>query len=161
MKKNIFFFIIICFSQSLYAQKEIAVFCEGKGYKGHVFDTSYFILKSIKNQQAKVNLSCEEIKEVEAILKEELSKLNTNKLNQSSGCPNIEKRLSKYCRQYFGFINTKGEVIIWINMFWNKDLNDKAKDHLIDVSDGCSRYWNIEVNIKTKELSNLQINGKG
>ena len=142
------------------AQKE-AIFCKGKGYKGYMFDTSYLVLKSIKEQQRKTMLSCDEIKIAEGILKKNLVDLNASKINQTEGCPNIIKKLCKYRRQYFGFINTKGEKIIWINFFWNKEFNDKAKYELIGVNDGCSYYWNIEVNITTNSLSNLQVNGKG
>jgi hypothetical protein len=162
MKKKSIFVIVVIFSLSinLYAQKEAPI-CKGKRYKGYVFDTSYIILKSIIEQRSKASLSCDEIRIAERILKDELPNLNSTKINQSKGCPNISKKLSKYCRQYFGFINNKGEKIIWMNMFWNRDLNDKAKYGLINVNDGCSYFWNIEVNITTKTLSNLQINGNG
>lgn len=161
MKKAIILFsILIGIAMNLYAQKE-AIFCIGKGYKGYVFDTSYLVLKSIKEQQGKAVLTCDEIKIAETILKKNLAALNANKINQTEGCPNISKKLCRYRRQYFGFINSKGEKVIWINMFWNKEFNDKSKYELIGVNDGCSYYWNIEVNIKTNSLSNLQINGKG
>jgi hypothetical protein len=158
---KIFFFITLFgLSTSLFAQKE-ALFCKGKGYKGYVFDTSYLVLKSIKEQQSKVVLSCDEIKMAEDILKNKLAAFNADKINQSADCPDISRKLRKYCRQYFGFINTKGEKIVWINMFWNRDFNDKAKYELISVNDGCSYYWNIEVNITTQTLFNLKVNGKG
>ncbi|RFM27670.1 hypothetical protein DXN05_13245 [Deminuibacter soli] len=147
-------------AMSLHAQKE-AVFCKGKGYRGYVFDTSYLVLKSIKEQHSRAVLSCDEIKVAEGILKNNLASLNANKVNQTDGCPNISKKLCKYRRQYFGFINSKGEKVVWINMFWNKEFNDSSKHQLVSVSDGCSYYWNIEVNITTNTLSNLQINGKG
>lgn len=156
------FFVITFFglSTSLFAQKE-ALFCKGKGYKGYVFDTSYLVLKSIKEQQSKAVLSYDEIKMAEDILKNKLAAFDAEKINQSAGCPDINRKLRKYCRQYFGFINTKGEKVVWINMFWNRDFNDKAKYELISVNDGCSYYWNIEVNITTQTLSNLKVNGKG
>jgi len=161
MKRTAIFLIaIFSLSINLYAQKE-SRFCKGKGYKGYVFDTSYLVLKTIQGQQSKTYLSCDEIKVAEGILIKELAGLNKNKANQSAGCPNINDKLSKYCRQYFGFVNTKGEKVIWINMFWNRDFKDRAKYELINVNDGCSYYWNVEVNISTKTLSNLQVNGKG
>lgn len=161
MKKAIILFsIFFGVLMNINAQKE-AVFCKGKGYKGYVFDTSYLVLKSIKEQQGKAMLSCDEIKIAEGILKKKLVDLNATKINQTEGCPNIVKKLCKYRRQYFGFINAKGEKIIWINLFWNKEFNDKSKYELIGVNDGCSYYWNIEVNITTNSLSNLQVNGKG
>jgi len=152
--------MFLIFSFNLHAQKEAAL-CKGKGYCGYMFDTSYIILKSIKEQQGRIILSCDDIHIAEEILREQLFSLNGSKINQSKGCPNINRELSKYWRQYFGFTNNKGETIIWINMFWNKDFRDRAKHDLISVNDGCSYYWNVEVNITTKTLSNLQINGNG
>jgi hypothetical protein len=161
MKKiTILLLMMFGISINLMAQKE-ATFCKGKGYKGYIFDTSYLVLKSIKEQKSKSSLSCDEIKIAEEILKQGLLELNKIKINQVTGCPNINKKLAKYCRQYFGFINTKGEKIIWINMFWNRDLNDRGKYELISVNDGCSYYWSIEVNITARALSNLKVNGNG
>lgn len=152
--------VILGIAVSLHAQKE-AVFCKGRCYKGYIFDTSYLIFKSVKQQQSRALLSGNEIEKAENILKNNLVALNANKINQTDGCPNISKKLRKYHRQYFGFINSKGEKIVWINMFWDKKFNNKSKYELISVNDGCSYYWNIEVNITTSTLSNLQINGKG
>ena len=118
------------------------------------------ILKSINGQQSRATISCDEIKIAENILKNKLATLNANRINQPKGCPNICKKLYKYYRQYFGFINSKGEKVIWINMFWNKELNDESKHELISVNDGCSYYWNIEVNITAQSLSSLRINGE-
>ncbi|HEY8390652.1 MAG TPA: hypothetical protein VIL26_06880 [Clostridia bacterium] len=160
-QKSIFIAIMfLIFSFNLHAQKEAAR-CKGKRYCGYMFDTSYIVLKSIKDQQSRIILSCDDIHTAEGILREQLPILNSSKVNQSKGCPNINQRLSKYCRQYFGFINTRGEKIIWVNLFWNKDLKARAKYDLISVNDGCSYYWNVEVNITARTLSNLQINGNG
>jgi hypothetical protein len=161
MKKTIILFsALVTIVMNLHAQKE-AVFCQGKCYKGYMFDTSYLFLKSINAQQSRAVLTCDEIKMAEGILKSNLATLNADRINKTKGCPDISKKICKYRRQYFGFINSKGEKIIWINMFWNKEFNDRSKYELISVNDGCSYYWNIEVNITTNTISNLQINGKG
>jgi hypothetical protein len=161
MKKTIILFsALFMIVMSCYAQKE-AAFCKGNGYKGYVFDTSYFVLKSIKEQVSRAVLFCDEIKIAEGILKSNLAALNAGRINQTKGFPNINKKLYKYLRQYFGFINAKGEKIIWMNMFWNKELDDRSRHELISVNDGCSYYWNIEVNLTTHSLSNLKINGNG
>ncbi len=157
---SVFFPIFLGMALNIYAQ-EPSILCKGKGYVGYMFDTNYLVLKSIKKQQSRLVLSCDEIKTAEHILKSKLAALNSSKINQSKNCPAIVKKLSKYRRQYFGFVNTKGEKIIWINCFWNKDLNDKSKHDLIIVNDGCSYYWNIEVNLTNNSLSNLEINGRG
>lgn len=145
---------------NLHAQKA-AFFCKGKYYNGYIFDTSYLLLKSVKQQQSRAILSCDDIKTAENILKNNLAVLYTNRTSQAKGCPNIRKKLYRYRRQYFGFINSKEEKIIWINMFWNKEFNNKSRYEFISANDGCSYYWDIEVNITTNSLSNLQINGKG
>ena len=161
MKAYIFILLfLICQAHTLHAQNE-SILIKGRRYQGYIFDTSYFVLKSIENQVGRINLSLEEVKLAESILKTKLSKINSNKHSQTSSCPNIEKYLNKYFRQYFGFINNRGENVVWINMFWNKDLNENAKHNLIIVSDGCSYYWDIEVNIATEALKNLAINGNG
>jgi hypothetical protein len=73
----------------------------------------------------------------------------------------IDRKLKKYCRQYVGFVNSKGERVIWINLFWNKDLIDDAAKDIIRVNDGCSYYWNVGVNIDRKLICDLQVNGNG
>jgi hypothetical protein len=35
----------------------------------------------------------------------------------------------------------------------------RASKELIIVNDGCSYFWNIEVNIDTETVSNLMVNG--
>ena len=136
-------------------------FCSGKGHKGYVFDTSYLVLKSIANQERKIELRCNDIVLAEQLLKKNLNSLNERKINQGEGCPNIQKKLRKYYRQYFGFQNRNGERIVWINLFWDKSLIQQAQSEIIMVHDGCSYYWNIEVNLTKGTLSNLHINGKG
>lgn len=148
------------FSGKWYDKKE-AISCNGQYYMGYIFDRSFLVYKSIDLQQSRVNLTCDDIKIAEKILNMKLASLEASKFNQTKDCPNILKELPKFCRQYFGYRNTRGEVIIWINMFWNNNLKSKAKYELIGVDDGCSKYWNIEVNITKNSLSKLYINGNG
>jgi hypothetical protein len=80
-------------------------------------------------------------------------------MNQSSS-PIIHKNLKKYKRQYFGYINEKGEKILYINSLWKKNEKEtKWLQQIIMVSDGGSHYWNIEYNLETEELENLKVNG--
>ena len=60
--------MLVGLAVNLYAQKE-AVLWKGKCYEGYVFDTSYLVLKSVKQQQSRAVLSCDEIKIAENILK--------------------------------------------------------------------------------------------
>lgn len=134
----------------------------GKNYKGFAFDSSVLVLKSISEQKSRYNLTSLDVEKVESILCKNLKVVNGRRVNQvSSGCPVIHKRLKKYYRQYVGFINKQGDVVVWVNLFWDKGLTDRAKDEIVYVNDGCSYYWNIEVNITTGELQNLEVNGTG
>lgn len=128
-------------------------------YKGYIFDSGYFVFKSIHHQKMRYTPSNIDIAKAERILKQYIKNVNRSKGNQSGDCPRIDLYLKRYTRQYVGFINKKGEKIIWINFFWNKDLEKKAKNGIISVDDGCSYYWNIEVNINKQTLYNLSING--
>ncbi len=106
----------------------------------------------------------------EKILKEQIKKLNKNRINQMENCPVIHRHLYAYFRQYVGIINDRGQRIIHINFYWNKyGLIDRIKgyhdlrldfdsDYAI-VMDGCSYYWQINVNLDEKKLSDLMING--
>ena len=97
----------------------------------------------------------------EQLLGQQLSVLNEEKINQGIGCPTIHKNLNKYSRQYVGFLNEKGEKIIWINAVWHSKTPDYFNDEVVFILDGCSYYWQIEVNLTTRKASNLQINGLG
>ncbi len=85
-------------------------------------------------------------------------------------CPVIHRNLNSYFRQYVGIVNDKGQRVVHINFYWNKyglldrlkGFADRRLDHDSDytvVFDGCSHYWQINVNFEEKKLSNLMING--
>lgn len=151
--------LLLMFIASIIAQEP--VYNKGKNYRGLVFDSSFFVMKSIQNQIGRFTPSINEVENAEKILKTNISLINSKKINQGDGCPVIDRKLKKYFRQYIGFINERGEKVIWINLFWNKNLLEKAKVDIIGVNDGCSYYWDVQVNLNTKELTNLDINGKG
>ena len=101
----------------------------------------------------------EDIIKAENALKSKLKEANRNLENQYNS-PIIHRNLKKYKRQYFGFINDKGEKILYINSLWKKNEEEtKWLQQIIMVSDGGSHYWNIEYNIETDELINLSVNG--
>jgi hypothetical protein len=103
-----------------------------------------------------------EVDQAEKALNTQLKGLNTDKLNQYD-TPVIDKNLKKYKRQYFGYINTKGERILFINCFWKKDKDDAQLwlRERIRLLDGGSYYWNIKFRIEKNELFDLDVNGVG
>jgi hypothetical protein len=98
----------------------------------------------------------------EKALKTKLKELNADKMNQSD-TPVIDKNLKRYKRQYFGYLDEKGNKILFINCFWK---NEKEESELwmkerIRVLDGGSFYWNIKFNMEKNELFDLDVNGNG
>ncbi len=89
--------------------------------------------------------------------KERFKLINVNRPNQFDNCPVIDRKLGKYKRQYFGYIDTNGDKIIFINCFWDKNGfsgfidrifykepdDTKWKTEEKYVLDGCSYYWSI------------------
>lgn len=95
---------------------------------------------------------------------EELLSLKLNELNQGISsdkfCPDIERNLRKYTRQYIGYTNLSGDKIILINMLWRKGLDTNGlKSEYVLVLDGCSHYWRVKVNLNTENVYDLDING--
>ena len=153
MKYIILLFLTSCF---IHAQN-VAEHFKTKQFEVAIFPESSNELM----QQNRFTPTKEEIIKAENALKSKLKFINNPLMNQSSS-PIIHKNLKKYKRQYFGYINDKGEKILYINSLWSKSVKENLWDWLneiIWISDGGSHYWNIEYNLKTEELENLKVNG--
>lgn len=150
-------YIIILFLTSFYYVKaqNVAEHFKTKQFEVAIFpESSYEIMPGKRFTPTK-----EEIFEAEKALKSKLKEANRNLENQYNS-PIIHRNLKKYKRQYFGFINDKGEKILYINSLWKKNEEEtKWLQQIIMVSDGGSHYWNIEFNLETDELINLSVNG--
>lgn len=135
-------------------------FIKGKCFEGYIFDKIHEVLITVPNQKERYTPTSEDVFLAELIINKEIAHLNKDKVNQSDNCPKIDKKLSKYKRQYVGFKNTNGEIIIWINFIWSKEMNNKISDDIIFVHDGCSFFWNVKVNLTSKSLFDLDVNGQ-
>ena len=107
----------------------------------------------------------EEVDKAEIALAINIKKLNKNLINQTE-TPFIHKKLYKYKRQYFGYIDNDGSRILLINFFWSKERYSNSNNSLwlkerILVFDGGSYYWNIRFDLNKNELFDLDINGYG
>ncbi len=139
-----------------------SVLINGKDFTGYIFDENHFVLMTIDNQSKRYTPSKEDVFLAESIIKNKLKCLNTSLINQGDNCPIIHKKTKKYIRQYVGFINNRNEKIVWINFIWkDKFPNEKISKDIIQVMDGCSYYWNIKVNLDTRNCNDLNINGQG
>lgn len=160
LKKTSYWFLILLFVRHITLAQDTQ-YIIGNGYAGYIFDSAHAVLKSIKDEQRRYTPTKAEINEAEMMLRKQIAAANSSKINQGNGCPVIHKKLRKYYRQYLGFIDKQGNKVIWINLFWNKDLIAGAGRDIVMMNDGCSYYWSAEVNLTTAQLSNLDINGNG
>ena len=73
------------------------------------------------------------------------------------------KSLPTYCRQYVGYVDSKGDSLIHVNAFYcknepPKDFLDWKKGYFI-VLDGGDNYWSISINLKTGSYQHFMVNG--
>ena len=149
-------YIIVLFLSSCFIHAQNVA----EHFKTRQFEVAIFPESSNElMQQNRFTPTKEEIIKAENALKSKLKFINNPLMNQCSS-PIIHKNLKKYKRQYFGYINEKGEKILYINSLWKKNEKEtKWLQQIIMVSDGGSHYWNIEYNLETEELENLKVNG--
>ena len=149
------YIIILLLSSCLIHAQNVA-----EHFKTRQFEVAIFPESSNEiMQQNRFTPTKEEIIKAENTLKYKLKLLNNPLMNQSRS-PIIHKNLKKYKRQYFGYINAKGEKILYINSLWSKSNRENYwLQQMMMVSDGGSYYWNIEYNLETDELENLKVNG--
>lgn len=105
----------------------------------------------------------EEIDNAEKVLKSDLKRLNRKRINQGiNNSPVIHENLRNYVRQYFGYIDNKGNKHLFINFIWRpsaEKLNWLEEE--VNMIDGGSYFWSIRYNINKKRLFDLSINGQG
>ena len=159
MRWTVFIIAILFSCMSVMAQETDIKQIRGRGYIGYVIPkdnfVEYFDFHALKTR---ITPTQEQIKRVETILKDSVEQV------VGGLGPNIKKRiLGRYHRQYIGFVNNKGETIIYINLVKapNKEVRGEMKKELYWVLDGEDDYWQIYINIDTKELFGLSVNGPG
>jgi hypothetical protein len=105
----------------------------------------------------------QDIENAEKLIRKYVTKKSKHHLvNQGDGCPIIYQNFDKYVRQYYGIFNKKGQKILEVNFLWrDSKIIDEWKIKGIKIFDGCSYYWNINVNMKKKKCLNYSVNGIG
>lgn len=115
------------------------------------------------------NLSDNELQQVEKLLVDCISNYNLEqekqfeesvKTNPDYG---FDKQdfiitLERYKRQYIAMLNEKGEKVVWINCVCGSS-NDSWKKSIIMVLDGGNCYFNLKINLTTKEYFEFMVNG--
>lgn len=155
MKKNILLigFALLCIGG--YSQESALV--KGKGYTGYAFNKDHFVFMSIDNQQERYTPTKEDIAQAEKIVKDNIDnylkreKIHTRSIKQN--------KLSKYKRQYVGFITKNGDIVIYIAFLKGIDNMDILSKDIITVLDGGETYWRVFVNLTKTTLYGVRING--
>jgi hypothetical protein len=135
----------------------IAEHYETKKFNAAIFPASS---REVFSGSERFTPSKQEIEIAEQALIKQLAAINADRQNQDA-TPIIDKNLSKYKRQYFGYTNDKGNKILFINCFWKRNKEDEKLwlNERIMVLDGGSYFWNIKFNLTTNELFDLDVNG--
>ena len=70
------------------------------------------------------------------------------------------KALNEYVIQFFGYINTDGERIIWANYICKEGVYKDWQKERMMILDGGNCYFNVSVNMSTSEVFDLRIHGE-
>jgi len=123
-------------------------------YKGYSFDNSFGV-GSFPPENNQITLDLPQIDLAEKILIDSIeSFIQTNNINELDIS---QKSLKRYFRQYLGYLNKDQEVVVLILFHKHKRLKDLSS-RVFGFRDGAD--WCIEVNIHSKKIYNLKINGK-
>lgn len=153
-------------------KKETNLAVKGSRFRGTIFTEKYpsanFHVSDVDFSK-RFTPTKEDIEKVEMLLKQQIKEVNKLRPNQFKNSPIIDKNINNYFRQYVGFIH-RNERIVHINFYWDKySLKNKLKGYTDDrlsfeddyaaVFDGGSRYWQVNVNLTTGKVTDLQVNG--
>ena len=139
---------------------------------GVIFSKSGLCFLCLENKE-RFTPTIDDIEKSENILNQNLKTKNSQLINQGDNCPVIHNNLKAYRRQYFGYLDSEGNKIIYATFNWDRytiadrikgyyrDESDKWKREKEMVLDGCSYHWEIKINLDTEELFDLDVNGAG
>ncbi|MFD2247769.1 hypothetical protein [Pontibacter ruber] len=141
-------------------------------YVVFTYDSSrYSIYWSFSKNLSLVGLSKEEITLAELLLLKQIDQYNQsqikifNEMKVKYPKYNFQKEIfiienpSNYARQYIPAINSDGQKLIYINAFCTLQGHDYWKDGLVEVMDGGDCYFQLIINLTTKEVVEFSVNG--
>ena len=148
MKRILSIIIILLFiTNYIYSQETVRV--KGKGYEGYIFPKEYSLL-GISPEENRYTPSLVDIAMAEKILS---NYLKSNKKVHIK-FPIDKRTLKKYTRQYIGYLTHDNEIVIRINLFDRKKLEENQSPALDIIP--LLGYCCIQINITTKDLSNWE-----
>jgi len=163
MKNTLFTIITVFFIGSCaYSQEVVRV--KGKSYEGYIFPKEHSIW-GFPPEIERYTPSPEDIAIAEKMLRDNINTDYVRSNQEAYRKPPINRRtLNKYMRQYVGYLTGNNEIVIQINLLHKKYFNEneekeRLSDDIIFVCDGGYYFWSIRINITTKELSDMRVNG--
>lgn len=169
MKKTLLLLVLTMMCASLFAQEFIEPVetwkseeVEGYNFYGFSFHQDWEVDFTIESQDGRYTPSNTDIVEAERLLQKKIDYVNREHINQEGQCPIIDEHMRMYKRQYVGFTDVTGSHIIWINGIWDDNVTkERLADDIILTRGGCGRYWHVRVNLDTKKVYSLEVNGDG
>jgi hypothetical protein len=131
-----------------------------------IIDTANFAIISFdqnydwpfKHTYEPTELSINEIQLLELLMSSCLSKYNAKLVPDMKSSYGIDSVKYKYKKQYVAVVNDKGQKEVWVNGFcdaWRKEW----KKEILMVHDGGNCYFNLKINLTTKECFEISVNG--
>lgn len=99
-----------------------------------------------------------EIQLVDSLMKQCVMKYNQNLAVDLQSSYSIDFKKYKYKRQYMAVLNDKGQKEVLVNGFC-KTWTENWRTDLVLVDDGGNCFFNLKVNLTTKECSKVVVNG--
>ena len=99
----------------------------------------------------------EDIEEIEKHIAESVTEYN-NSLSVGHDDYKIDLKDRDYKKQLVAVTNSKGEKEVWVNCFCD-DWDKAWRTQILMVHDGGPCYFNIRINLTTKKVYDLMVNG--
>jgi hypothetical protein len=103
-------------------------------------------------------LSHSEIQLLDSLLRYCVSNYNQKLSSNLKSNYSIDFVKFKYKRQYMAVVNGKGQKEVWVNGFCNT-WDKQWKKEIVIVQDGGNCYFNLKINLTTKECFEVSVNG--
>jgi len=155
----LFFISLSSFGQTSKKLSDQITYVEDAQFKGVIFSAAYELPLVDETLKGRFTPTVDEVTRLEEELKSRIKDINKSRSNQGRHYgPIIDKKLGRYIRQYVGFVNDKGEKVIYVGLHWNRrDYN--WKEEFLIVFDGGSYHWTIRYNEEKNEFSHFGVNG--
>ena len=102
-------------------------------------------------------LTREEVEQIEIHLVESVTEYN-NSLTDGHEDYKIDLKAKKYKKQLVPVVNSKGEKEVWVNCFCD-DWEKAWRNQIVMVQDGGPCYFSFKLNLTTKKVYDLTVNG--